>query len=196
MKITVQELISRLRIAGNKSSFISVFGQDINNILSAVFYYLALEQVVDTGQARQMFIRALNMLHSPLSSKSETEFYDIWGNFPERKQYGGNFQLETYDLGFKFSTEDIGVLSQNSSEYTTPRTDTLDLNSARATELISIRNSRYKGILGESYQKFYINTILYYASGTITGKTPNQLPYVQQYKDKYLMKFKNYLIGK
>ena len=196
MKISVQELIKRLRIAGNKSTFITMFGQDINNMLSAVFYYLALEQVTDTGQARQMFVRALNMLHNPLSAKSETEFYDIWGNFPERSQYGGTFKLDTHDLGFQFSTEDIGVISQNSSNYTTPRTQTLDFGSDRTNELISLRNSKYKGILGDSYQKFYFDTIIYYAKGTITGQTPNQLPYVQFYKDKYLLNFKNYLAGK
>ena len=196
MKISAQELINRFRVVGNKASFIGMFGQDINNMLSSVFYYLALEQITDTGQARQMFIRSLNMLHNPLSSKSETEFYNIWGNFPERKQYSGNFQLETYDLGFKFTTDDIGVISQNSSDHSTPRIDTRPSDSQKTTELISIRNSKYKGLLGSSYQKFYIDTIVYYAIGTITGRTPNQLPYVQEYRDKYIKKLQGYLSGK
>lgn len=193
----IQVFIDRLNILSDKVKFTSLFGKDIMNMFSSVLYYLALEQIPDTGQARKMFVRALNMLHSPLSSKIETEFYDIWDNFPERKENSGIFLLENQGLGFKFKTSDVGVIGQNSNEYSTPRIEPLTgIHTPEQAHLIRLRSSNYKGILGNGYQKFYFNTIMYYAQGTLSGASPNMLPYTQKYKDAYLRKIKAYITGR
>ena len=193
----IQEFIDRINILSNKSKFSSMFGKEIMNMFSSILYYLALEQIPDTTQARKMFIRALNMLHSPLATKIEHEFYDIWGNFPERKDNLGSFTLNKYDLGFIFETSDIGVISQNSSEYDTPRVEPiLGVHTEEQAHLIRLRSSKYKGILGNGYKKFYYDYIMYYAQGTLSGVTPNMLPYTQKYKDAYIEKIKAYLTGR
>ena len=191
--IYLKDFIKKLEILSKKEAYIQYFKKEIWEMFGAIFYYLALEQVPDTGQAREIYIQALNELHSSLSEKVPVEFYDIWENYPERDQGFGEYNLRLDGLKFEFSTKDIGIFSQNSEKYGTPSRkddDTLE------GHLVTLRSERYKGIIGSDYEKFYIDTILYYAKGTLNGSTPNMLPILEEKKVIYLNSIKNFILGK
>ena len=180
--MTVEEFAQRIQNLKNFTTFSLMFRGELDDIFASILYYLANEQITDTAQARFVFADAIAELGSPLYGLVHQEVYNLWGDYSTtRGIHEGEYNLTVNALSYNFSTTDKGILLQNSNK--SPNKE------------LNFREKKYKGILGNGYQKFYVERILRVVRGTLRGEDISSMPILIKSLKTLNKKVKNYLNG-
>lgn len=183
--MTLKEFKKRINNLKSAEFCYNKFNSELKKIYSVLLYYIALETVSSTGTTRFYFDIAVKKLNSTLNVPIEV--YNIWGD--KSKDRGDFIEVITDKDTLQIITDDKIMLNENVDKAYPYKRDNYSI---WQNKMLDIRERNYRGILGNGYTEWFIDSLMEKISlGLKNNDTDLKLfyDYIYQYK----LKVKEYI---
>ena len=191
----LSEFKSRVDNLKNSNFVFNKFNNEIKNIYASIFFYLALEVNVDSSMTRQVYVSAINKLYPLLNMSIPMPNYKIWaGIYDTLKDRNIN---DVTNPALEFSANRLYLNSDdpiwqleniNMTDY-----DKDNGKNKVISALLKKRRNEYKGMLGNTYQPYYVDKVLSILSLALKNVGTDRVPIFVSSVNNYTKRVKIYI---
>ena len=191
----LSEFKSRVDKLKNSNFVCNKFNNEIKNIYASIFFYLALEVNVDSSMTRQVYVSAINKLYPLLNMSIPMPNYKIWaGIYDTLKDRNIN---DVTNPALEFSANRLYLNSDdpiwqleniNMTDY-----DKDNGKNKVISALLKKRRNEYKGMLGNTYQPYYVDKVLSILSLALKNVGTDRVPIFVSSVNNYTKRVKIYI---
>ena len=191
----LSEFKSRVDNLKNSNFVFNKFNNEIKNIYASIFYYLALEVNVDSSMTRQVYVSAINKLYPLLNMSIPMPNYRIWAGIYDTLKDRNINDVTNPVLEFSAnrlylnSDDPIWQLENiNMTDY-----DKDNGKNKVISALLKKRRNEYKGMLGNTYQPYYVDKVLSILSLALKNVGTDRVPIFVSSVNNYTKRVKIYI---